>query len=224
MKTQIVAMLVAIVAHTAAASAATAGSPTSQPTPAADGAAHVYLIDGKSRTELRMAQAVPAPGPQPRPGLLPQTTYTSHMGYALTGSRAASAAPASPVFEVSIAGVPWTDPHTTPVIIRLDVKSDRRVIGDQASHLHILSGKSTTDPITDNRIATKVESIGNGRFRVTPGQPLAPGEYGVALRDPDVQSETYSTNAAPDTSKMSRQQMYQLYVWDFSVNTGGQTQ
>jgi len=185
--------------------------------------AHVFLVSGTKQTEIQPSQAQVFLADKPHPGLLMPTNVTLHMIYFLPDAPA-SVAPAAAAFEVSIVGVPWADPaHITPVIIRLGSKNGHdHVFGSQASHTSVFTGANTADPLADDRVPATVEVIAKGRFRITPAQPLSSGEYGVALRDPDIKPVTYNSSQANSATDVSQQQMYQGYVWAFNVSGGQQ--
>jgi hypothetical protein len=78
-------------------------------------------------------------------------------------------------------------------IVRAEVKNDVRVIGNLKV---TFSGKTSQE---GNFLPTRVEKIGTGEwFKVTPVQPLPPGEYAVV--------------------EMLSSEEINLYVWDFGVN------
>ena len=78
-------------------------------------------------------------------------------------------------------------------IVRASAKADVRVIGNLKV---TFSGKTSQE---GNFIPTHVEKIGTGEwFKVTPQQPLPPGEYAVV--------------------EMLSSEEINLYVWDFGVN------
>jgi hypothetical protein len=78
-------------------------------------------------------------------------------------------------------------------IVRAVIKNDARVIGNLKV---TFTGKTSQE---GNFVPTRVEKIGTGEwFRVTPAQPLQPGEYAVV--------------------EMLSPEEINLYVWDFGVN------
>ena len=78
-------------------------------------------------------------------------------------------------------------------IARVEVKKDTRIVGDLKVSF---TGKTAEE---GNFIATQVEKIGTGEWvKVTPTQPLQPGEYAVV--------------------EMLGPAEMNLYVWDFGVN------
>ena len=78
-------------------------------------------------------------------------------------------------------------------IVRADVKKDTRVIGNLKV---TFTGKTSQE---GNFLPTNVEKVGTGEWvKVTPAQPLPPGEYAVV--------------------EMLGQEEINLYVWDFGVN------
>jgi hypothetical protein len=78
-------------------------------------------------------------------------------------------------------------------IVRADMKKDVRVIGNLKV---TFTGKTSQE---GNFIATNVEKVGIGEWvKVTPTQPLPPGEYAVV--------------------EMLSPEEINLYVWDFGVN------
>lgn len=78
-------------------------------------------------------------------------------------------------------------------IARVEVKKDTRIVGDLKVSF---TGKTAEE---GNFIAAKVEKIGTGEWvKVTPAQPLQPGEYAVV--------------------EMLGPAEMNLYVWDFGVN------
>lgn len=78
-------------------------------------------------------------------------------------------------------------------IVRADVKKDTRVIGNLKV---TFTGKTSQE---GNFLPTNVEKVGTGEWvKVTPAQPLPPGEYAVV--------------------EMLGGEEINLYVWDFGVN------
>jgi len=78
-------------------------------------------------------------------------------------------------------------------IVRADIKKDTRVIGNLKV---TFTGKTSQE---GNFLPTNVEKVGTGEWvKVTPAQPLLPGEYAVV--------------------EMLGQEEINLYVWDFGVN------
>jgi len=80
-------------------------------------------------------------------------------------------------------------------IVRTQVKGDKRIIGDVKIAVY---GKVTQEGKT---IASNYEQLTGGWIKITPTQPLEPGEYAVA--------------------EMLGKDGMNLYVWDFTVNPKG---
>lgn len=203
----------------APAFAAPAPSPSA---PAANqtstGSPHVFVVDGNKQTEIGQIWAQAFMADHSHAGLVPSNHFTERMEYFLANVPS-GVAPPSASFEVDIRSVPWADPaHITPVIILLQQKDGHdHVVGSQTTTVTLSSQVQTTDPIADDRVAATVSVIATGRFRIMPSQSLSPGEYGIALRDPDVQPFTRKMNET-GSAGVSKQQMYQSYVWPFTVN------
>jgi hypothetical protein len=197
-------------------------TPTPAPPPASNfsSSPHVFMIAGTAQTEIPVGMAQQFLASQSRGILFMPTNVKTRMCYFLPQAPA-FASPTGPAFEVNIAGVSWADPaHIIPVIIRLqNTKGHDHVIGTQTTSTAVFTSVSTIDPIADERIPAKVDLISKRRFRITPLQTLEPGEYAVAMRDPDVKSWSGKmgdpANAAPPM-----QQMYQMYAWAFVVQGG----
>jgi len=179
---------------------------------------HVFVVDGNKQTEIGQIWAQAFLADHSHPGLVPSNHFTERMEYFLPNAPTGVASP-SASFEVDIRSVPWADPaHITPVVIRLQQKDGHdHVVGSQTTTITLSSQVQTTDPIADERVDATVSVIATGRFRITPSQALSPGDYGIALRDPDVQPITRKTNNT-GSAGVSKQQMYQSYVWPFTVN------
>jgi hypothetical protein len=77
-------------------------------------------------------------------------------------------------------------------IIRVEVKGDRRIVGEIKAAVY---GKVTQEQDT---IPTTDEQLGEGWIKITPKAPLAPGEYALA--------------------EMLGTQGMNSYVWDFGVH------
>jgi hypothetical protein len=183
---------------------------------------HVFVVAGSGQTEIPVTMAQQFLASQSRGILFMPTNVTTRMGYFLPQAPAFVSPPTS-AFEVNIAGVAWADPaHIIPVIIRLQsAKGHEHVIGTQSTRTAVFTSVSTIDPIADDRVPAKVDLISKRRFRITPSQPLEPGEYAIAVRDPEVKSWSGKMgdpgNAAPPI-----QQLYQMYAWAFVVKSGQQ--
>ncbi len=178
----------------------------------------VFVVAGSKQTEVSQVWAQAFMADHSHPGLLPSNHFTERMEYFLAAAPSA-VAPSSASFDVDITSVPWADPaHIIPVVIRLLQKDGHdHVVGSQTTTVSVSSQVQTTDPIADERVAATVTVTAKGRFRITPSQALSPGEYGIALRDPDIQPFTRKMTDT-DSAGVSKQQMYQSYVWPFSVN------
>lgn len=183
---------------------------------------HVYMVAGSTQTEIPVGVAQQFLASQSRGVFFMPTNVTTRMGVFLPQAPA-FVSPSTPSFEVDIAGVSWADPaHIAPVIIRLQsTKGHDHVIGTQTTSTAVFTSVSTIDPIADDRVPAEVDLIAKRRFQITPSQPLEPGEYAIAVRDPDVKSWSGKmgdpSNAAPPM-----QQMYQMYAWPFVVKSGQQ--
>lgn len=186
-----------------------------------DGQAHAYLISAGRQTAMAAGSATGSVQSGYHPGLFAfgvpsNLKFTSK--FDLKGSHAPISTSATPVFELDAAHTALVDPaHVQPVILRLHDDGPNRTIGTQTTNSNPRSGVSTVDPIADDRVPVNVTALGAGRFRLTPQQPLSPGEYGIAMRDPDVKPMTYSSSTAAQMQGESKQQAYQGIVWDFSV-------
>jgi hypothetical protein len=183
---------------------------------------HVYLVAGSTQTEIPVGMTQQFLASQSRGILFMPTNVTTRMGFFMPQAPA-FVSPSTPAFEVNIAGVSWADSaHIIPVIVRLQsTKGHEHVVGTQTTSTSVFTSVSTIDPIADDRVPAKVDLISKRRFRVTPSQPLEPGEYAIAVRDPDVKSWSGKSgdpgNAAPPI-----QQLYQMYAWAFIVKSGQQ--
>src|ERR1700729_60986 len=188
-----------------------------------DGQVHVFLLGSNVRTPMMVGEVNTKMIDQYRPGLfqfVPPANIPTHMEYELKGGHAVVTTSPLPAFEMDIAHAYMIDPaHFEPVILRLHPDGPEfRVIGTQTSNSNVRTSTTALEPIADDREAVSVSTIAPGRLHVAPAQPLSPGEYGVAMRDPDVKTVTYSSSgAAQDTPGMSKQQAYQTIVWDFAV-------
>ena len=176
--------------------------------------------DGKVQGQIGASAKVDGPGVAAFIPIVP-ASMKEHTLFFLKGPHASLVVPASPAFEMDVDNVRYVDPaHFEPVIIRLQTSDPgQRDIGTQTTSVNVRSGTNTANPISDDRVPVKIELLSAGRLRITPVQPLAPGEYGVAMRDPGVQPYTYTSSGAPAGGQqpMSNQQQYQTMVWDFSV-------
>lgn len=183
---------------------------------------HVFMVAGSTQTEIPVGMAQQFLANQSRGILFMPTNVTTRMGYFLAQAPAI-VSPSTPAFEVNIAGVSWADPaHIVPVIIRLQsTKGHEHVIGTQTTNTAVFTSVSTVDPITDDRVSAKVDLIGKWRFRITPSQSLEPGEYAIAVRDPDVKAWSGKTGD-PANTPPPMQQMFQMYAWPFVVKSGQQ--
>jgi hypothetical protein len=76
-------------------------------------------------------------------------------------------------------------------IVRMDVKGNKRIVGDVKRQP---TGKISQD---EHTIKTTISSIAGGWLKLTPVEPLAPGEYAIV--------------------EVVEKQI-NLYVWDFGVN------
>ena len=76
-------------------------------------------------------------------------------------------------------------------VVRMDVKGDKRIVGDIKRQV---TGKVSEEQHT---IKTTISSLPGGWLKLTPTEPLAPGEYAVV--------------------EVVEKQI-NLYVWDFGVN------
>lgn len=99
---------------------------------------------------------------------------------------AASAPENSPT--KSTAELPWDRFR----MVRLQVKGDKRIVGAVKTAVY---GKSSSEQDT---IATTAEQLGGGWIKITPKEPLAPGEYALA--------------------EMLGKQGMNSYVWDFGAH------
>jgi hypothetical protein len=180
------------------------------------------MVAGSTQTEIPVGMAQQFLASQSRGILFMPTNVTTRMGFFLPQTPA-FVSPSTPAFEVDIAGVSWADPaHSIPVIIRLQsTKGHEHVIGTQTTNTSVFTTVSTVGPIADDRVPAKVVLIEKRRFRITPSQALEPGEYAIAVRDPDVKAWSGKmgdpANAAPPV-----QQMFQMYAWPFIVQSGQQ--
>lgn len=197
--------------------------PTQPPAPPSNSnyssSPHVYMVAGSTQTEIPVGMAQQFLASQSRGILFMPTNVTTRMGLFLPQAPAV-VSPSIPAFEVDIAGVSWADPaHIVPVIIRLQsTKGHDHVIGTQSTSTAVFTSVSTINPIADDRVPAKVDLIAKRRFRITPSQSLEPGEYAIAVRDPDAKSWSGKmgdpANAAPQM-----QQLYQMYAWAFVVKS-----
>ncbi len=193
----------------------------------ADGQVHVYLISSNGKTEITKGQPAESVNPD-KPNALSMflpivpSTMKVHTQFGVQGTHATTVTTQSPVFEIKIPSGGVVDPaHFTPALIRLRVDGNRRLIDTQTTTSHIRTGMNTVDPLADERAQSTVQNLGAGRYRITPAQPLPPGEYAVAMRDPDVQPVTYSSTGQ-SAQRTSKQQIYQGWAWDFSVSAAPQ--
>jgi hypothetical protein len=92
-------------------------------------------------------------------------------------------APAKPAAEL-----PWDRFR----IVRVQVKGDKRIVGAVKTAVY---GKSSSEQDT---IATSAEQLGEGWIKITPKEPLPPGEYALA--------------------EMLGKQGMNSYVWDFGAH------
>jgi hypothetical protein len=201
-------------------------APAPPPAPSTDlsfsSSPHVFLVKGSTQTEIPVSAAQEFMAGQSRGFFFIPKNVTTRMGFYLPGAPAFVAPPA-PAFDVNIAGVSWADPaHITPVIIRLQTMSGHEhVIGSQATSSAVLTSVSTIEPLADDRVSVTVRLISKRLFQITPAQPLEPGEYGVAVRDPDVKSWS-GKMGDPGNAPPPMQQLYQMYVWPFVVKSAQQ--
>ena len=180
---------------------------------------HVSMVAGSTQTEIPVGMAQQFLASQSRGVFFMPTNVTTRMSFFLPDAPS-FVSPSTPAFEVDIAGVPWADPsHIVPVILRLQSsKGHEHVIGTQTTNTSVFTTVSTIDPIADDRVPAKVDLIGKRRFRITPSQPLEPGEYAIALRDPDVKA--WSGKMGDPANVIPMQQMFQRYAWAFTVKSG----
>ena len=180
---------------------------------------HVSMVAGSAQTEIPVGMAQQFLASQSRGVFFMPTNVTTRMSFFLPDAPS-FVSPSTPAFEVDIAGVPWADPsHIIPVILRLQsAKGHEHVIGTQTTNTSVFTSVSTIDPIADDRVPAKVDVIGKRRFRITPSQPLEPGEYAIALRDPDVRA--WSGKMGDPANVIPMQQMFQQYAWAFVVKSG----
>jgi hypothetical protein len=182
---------------------------------------HVFMVAGSSQSEIPVSMAQQFLASQSRGIFFMPTNITTRMGFFLPQAPA-FASPSAAVFEVKIAGVSWADPtRIVPVIIRLQsTKGHEHVIGTQTTNTSVLTSVSTLDPIADDLVPAKVDLIEKPRFRITPSQPLEPGEYAIAIRDPDVKA--WSGKMGDPANVIPAQQIFQMYAWAFVVKSGQQ--
>jgi len=74
----------------------------------------------------------------------------------------------------------------------VQIKGDKRIVGAVKTAVY---GKSSSEQDT---VATSAEQLGEGWIKITPKQPLAPGEYALA--------------------EMLGKQGMNSYVWDFGAH------
>jgi hypothetical protein len=193
-------------------------SSTQAASQSAAGSPHVFVVAGTKHTEIGQVWAQAFMADHSHPGLVPSSHFTERMEYFLPAAPA-GVAPPSASFDVDIRSVPWADPaHVIPVVIRLQQKDGHdHVVGSQTTTVSVYSQVQTTDPIADDLVAATVTVTAPGRFSITPSQALPPGEYGIALRDPDIQPITRKMSDT-GSAGVSKQQMYQSYVWPFTVS------
>jgi hypothetical protein len=99
----------------------------------------------------------------------------------------AASTPASPSAKTA-AELPWDRFR----IVHVQVKGDKRIVGAVKTAVY---GKSSSEQDT---VATSAEQLGEGWIKITPKQPLAPGEYALA--------------------EMLGKQGMNSYVWDFGAH------
>jgi hypothetical protein len=85
-----------------------------------------------------------------------------------------------------------TAPFERYCIVRLKVKSGKRIVGDLK---RTTSGKTSPD---QNSVKTTIDRIAGGWLKLTPTEDLAPGEYAIV--------------------EMRGSEAMNLYLWPFSVN------
>jgi hypothetical protein len=199
------------------------GAPTPQPAPPSDSyfssSPHVYMVAGSTQTEIPVGMAQQFLASQSRGIFFMPTNVTTRMSFFLPEAPA-FVSPSTPAFEVNIAGVSWADPaHIIPEIIRLQsAKGHEHVIGTQTTNTSVFTSVSTVEPIADDRVSAKVDLVSKRLFRITPSQALDPGEYAIAVRDPDVKS--WSGKMGDPANVAPMQQMFQRYAWAFVVKSG----
>ena len=99
----------------------------------------------------------------------------------------AASAPTNPSAKTT-AELPWDRFR----IVRVQVKGDKRIVGAVKTAVY---GKSSSE---QDMIATTAEQLGEGWIKITPKEPLAPGEYALA--------------------EMLGKQGMNSYVWDFGAH------
>ncbi|HET8823884.1 MAG TPA: hypothetical protein VFM77_02050 [Terriglobales bacterium] len=99
----------------------------------------------------------------------------------------AASAPSNPSAKIA-AELPWDRFR----IVRVQVKGDKRIVGAVKTAIY---GKSSAE---QNTVTTDAEQLGEGWVKITPKEPLAPGEYALA--------------------EMLGKQGINSYVWDFGAH------
>jgi hypothetical protein len=189
-------------------------------TQAAQQAAQQALMKNSSA----MALSTLVPGANLMSGIMSARAKQAKVTYvwALAGgnSTAIIAAGSAPTFEVNYAGIPGVNPDQfEPVIVKLTAtpQSNFRLVG--ATEASTTAEQSTQQdwPIystfVEDRVAAKVQKIGQGHATVTASSAIAPGEYAVAFRPVD-KSKKF---AGDDVGRNQGEGLLFNYAWSFSM-------
>jgi hypothetical protein len=151
----------------------------------------IYLnVDTGPDNNQSAAQATPSPAPQASPA-----QQTSGLGQAPSlgpGSRRDTSAPAPPPAQPAATPLPAPQASDHYRIARLEAKKGTRVLGNVNVAIY---GKISQK---ENWIKTLAQPVGAGWVRITPAEPLTPGEYAVI--------------------ELLDKGQVNLYVWDFGID------
>lgn len=132
--------------------------------------------------------------PMVAPAMMASTLLSHHKPtvthvWALPGQKAENPLhQTQPAFEVQFAGVPGVNPDEyEPVLLKLEPSSSNfRLVGATQAKQDELEASATDwgmySSFVEERVAINAKKIASGDYQLQSAQPLAAGEYGVALR------------------------------------------
>jgi hypothetical protein len=126
-----------------------------------------------------------------------------------------------PAFEIDFAHIPGVDPDRyQPAIVQLVPTKDNYRLVAAAETDGANTGALPSGPIIEEAVATEIQKLGRGQYRVAPRTALGPGEYALVLRpiEETKRSRRRGSEEASLGELLGGSTSQILYLtWEFSV-------